>query len=245
MINSVLLGLEIVIVIFGAYKVFRFIKAYKEFNPDFPVEDRIEAMVTSQVKNRILTTFLTRDLLIIFYIFSKSKINQLENERTYTVHKKVCYGGLVFGIIFALVLEGVGITFLLHSWSLIAAWVHIVLSAYMIVFFIADYRGLKRGPIILTHDKLRIRMGLRIKTDISLTNIESIQNGKLHYEEDKKKKDTRDLNLIGFEIPDFEILLKDPMYIRDGFGRNLLTKKIYLSIDEKETFLDQFNRLNT
>jgi hypothetical protein len=127
----------------------------------------------------------------------------------------------------------------------IAAWIHIVLSVYMIVFFIADYKGLKKGPIIFTPENLRIRMGLRMRTDLFIKNIESIQNGKINYEKDKKKKGTWDLNLIGFENPDFEITLKVPVIIRDGFGRNLLTKKIYLSIDKKEAFLGEFNRRKT
>lgn len=239
------IGLEVLIVCIGIWRITRFIKAYKSTNRALPVEERIEAMVSSQIKNKILAAFLKRDILIIYYLFSKSAVKGAEGEKVYTLHKKVGYGGIVFGLIFVLILEGVGISYLLHHWSTIVAWIHIILSVYMIAFFIGDYKGLKRTPIVLSGDHLHFRVGLRLNAIIPLSSIETIQNGKLHFEQDKKRKDIWNLTLFGFDDPDFEIAFKEPIIIRDGFGRDLPIRKIYLTLDEKDAFLSQFNHWKT
>jgi hypothetical protein len=151
------------------------------------------------------------------------------------------YGGMVFGFIFVLVLEGVGVSYFLHNWSKVITWIHLAMSIYMIAFLISDFKAIKRNPILFSEEKLYIKLGLRMKCDIDLDNIESIGNGKMHFEVDKKRKDVWNATLLDFEEPDFEIILKEPILIRDGIGRDILTKKIYLSIDEKEKFLAQFS----
>jgi hypothetical protein len=235
------IGLEILVICFGCWRVYRFVKAYRQTERNLPIEYRIEAMVTNQIRNKYLATFLTRDLLIIYYLFSKSKARKAEKGMYFSLHKKMGYGGMVFGFIFVLVLEGVGVSYFLHNWSKVIAWIHLAMSIYMIAFLISDFKAIKRNPILFSEEKLYIKLGLRMKCDIDLDNIESIGNGKMHFEVDKKRKDVWNATLLDFEEPDFEIILKEPILIRDGIGRDILTKKIYLSIDEKEKFLAQFS----
>ncbi len=231
------IGLEILLVCVGVWRISCFVKAYRKSDSNLPAEVRIEEMVNSQIKNKLAAAFLKRDLLIIYFLFSKSKKGPLEN--VYTLHQKNGYGGIVFGLIFVLVLEGVGISYLLHIWSMTAVWIHLALSVYTIAFFISDYKAIKRNPVVLLDDMLQIRMGMRGKMDISLGNIECIQNGKMNYENDKKRKDVWNLILFGFDEPDFEITFNRPIIMRDGFGRDIKIIKIYLSLDEKERFYSQ------
>lgn len=240
--REVWIAMEVILICIGVWRVYRFVRAYKIMDPGLPIDERIARMVSSQLKNKLVSAFLTRDLLMIYYLFSKSTIQKPERGTVYTLHKKVGYGGIVFGLIFVLILEGVGISYLLHHWNTIVAWIHVILSVYMIAFFIGDYKGLKRNPVIVTPDSLHFRVGLRMNTVIPLSAIELIQSGKNHFEQDKKRKDVWNLVLFGFDDPDFEIAFKEPVMIRDGFGRDLAIKKIYLSVDEKEAFLSELTR---
>lgn len=240
---GVWVGLETLIVCLGVWRVFQFIKAYKNTEQSLPTEEKIESMVNSQIKNKVLAAFLTRDFLTIYYLFSLSSKREMEQGTVFTLHKKVGYGGIVFGFLFVLVLEAVGVSYFLHSWSTVIAWVHLALSAYLIIFLISDYKAIKRNPVLLSHEILHIRLGLRSKAQIYLHNIESIQAGKVNFENDKKKKDVWNLTLFGFENPDFEITLKEPLLLRDGIGRDCLIRKIFLTVDEKEEFLTQVKLL--
>lgn len=233
--------LEILLVCFGIWRISHFVKAYRLTERGLPVEDRIEEMVFSQLKNKVLATFVTRDLLIIYYLFLKTKERNLDN--AYTLHKKMGYGGMVFGFIFVLLLEGIGVSYFLHSWNKVLAWTHLVLSLYMMGFLIGDYKAIIRNPILLSQEKIQFRFGLRMKVDIPMKEIACIQSGKVNYVTDKKRKDVWVATLLEFEGPDVEIVLKAPIMIKDGIGREHLTSKIYLSLDEKDKFMQHVNTL--
>ncbi|MFF2448229.1 hypothetical protein ACFVSW_14110 [Neobacillus sp. NPDC058068] len=240
---GVWISLEILVVCLAVWQVFKFIKAYKSTEQSLPTEEKVEAMVNSQIKNKVLAAFLTRDLLTIYYLFSTSNQREPEQGTAYTLHKKIGYGGIVFGFLFVLVLEAVGVSYFLHSWNTVIAWIHLALSVYLIIFLISDYKAIKRNPVLLLPGKVHIRLGLRLKAQIYLHNIESIQAGKVNFEKDKKKKDVWNLTLFGFEDPDYEISLKEPLLLRDGLGRDCLVRKMYLTLDEKEEFLTQIKLL--
>ncbi|WHY87203.1 hypothetical protein QNH39_04915 [Neobacillus novalis] len=240
---GVWISLETLIVCLGVWRVIQFIKAYKNTEQSLPTVEKIEAMVNSQIKNKVLAAFLTRDFLTIYYLFSPSNKREPEQGTAFTLHKKIGYGGIMFGFLFVLVLEAGGVSYFLHSWSTVIAWIHLALSLYLIIFLISDYKAIKRNPVLLSPEKLHIRLGLRLKAQIYLHNIDSIKAGKINFEKDKKKKDVWNLTLFGFEDPDFEITLKEPLLLRDGVGRDCLIIKIYLTLDEKEEFLAQVKLL--
>ncbi|WP_413299564.1 hypothetical protein AA0X95_16175 [Bacillus sp. 1P10SD] len=237
------IGLEVLLVCFGLWRVSRFVKGYRMTDRGIPIEDRIEEMVVNQVKNKILATFVTRDLLMIYYLFAKSKKRNIEMKDAYSLHKNVGYGGMVFAFIFVLLLEGVGVSYFLHSWSKVAAWIHLVLSLYMIGFLIGDFKAIIRNPVRLSQETIYFRFGLRMKVKILLSNIEGIQSGRINYENDKKRKDVWVATLLEFENPDIEIAFKEPIMIKDGIGREHITRKIYLSLDEKDEFMRNVNTL--
>ncbi|MDQ1146006.1 hypothetical protein QE429_002833 [Bacillus sp. SORGH_AS 510] len=235
--------LEVLLVCLGIWRLSRFVKAYKNTEKDILVEERIEKMVLSQVNNKVLATFVTRDLLMVYYLFSKTKKRNLDSINVFTLHKKMGYGGMVFGFIFVLLLEGIGVSYFLHNWSRLAAWIHLVLSLYMIAFLIGDYKAIIRNPVLLYQDKIHLRFGLRMKLEIFIRNIERIQSGKINYEIDKKRKDVWVATLLEFEGPNIEIALKEPVLIKDGIGRKHWTRKIYLSLDEDDVFMRQVNTI--
>jgi hypothetical protein len=223
---------------FAIWKISKFIKAYKNTPQHLSTHTRIEMMVYDQMKNPFLAATVRRDLLIYYYLFSKKRL--IDTADTYTLHKKTGYGGLVFGFMFVMVLEGIGVSFFLHNWNPLIAWIHLVFSVYMIIFLISDYKAIKQNPVYLSQTKVHIRLGFREDLEIDLNNIELINNGKLHFEEDKKNKDVLNATLLGFEEPDFEIVLKDGVPVIDGLGRRRSIKKIYISLDEKDEFMSQF-----
>jgi hypothetical protein len=224
---------------FAFWRISKFIKAYKKTPQNLSIHARIEMMVYDQIKNPFLAATVRRDLLIYYYLFTKTKI--IDTVDAFTLHKKTGYGGMVFGFIFVMVLEGIGVSFFLHNWNPLIAWIHLIFSVYMIIFLISDYKAIKQNPVSLTQTKLHIRLGFREDIELDLRNIESITNGKLHFEEDKKKKDVLNATLLGFEEPDFEIVIEEPVTAIDGLGRKRAIKKIYISLDEKDKFLSQFN----
>jgi hypothetical protein len=239
---ELLIVIEVILISFGSLRIYQFVRSYKQVDQTLCFEDKVAAIIKSQIKSKILSTIVIREINMYYYLFAKYPLNNREKNRNYSYHEKIGYGGILGAFIFVLVAEGVGVSLLLHKWNQTIAIIHLILSVYMIIFMVADFKAIKRNPIQLEDEKLSIKFGLRMKAEIMLDNIEAIQSGKLNYDTEKSKKDVLDLSLLGlFEAPDFEIILAEPVMVKDFIGRETWIKKIFLSIDDKDRFYKQYN----
>ncbi|WP_409304251.1 hypothetical protein [Peribacillus sp. SCS-155] len=237
-----LLILEGILIFFAGWRILRFINHYRQTDKTKDFGDRLAYAVKQEIKNRILSTLIIREIMMYHILFLKDK--QTGNENAYSYHKKIGYGGILGAFIFVLALEGTGVSMLLHNWNTPIAIIHLVLSIYMIVYLIADYKAIKKNPVQLDDERIIINFGLRLKANVMLQNIAAIRSGKLHYENDKRRRDILDLTLLGlFDPPDFEIVLEEPVIVTDFLGRETPVTKIYLSIDDSIRFLNEVNSL--
>ncbi|MFD1737099.1 hypothetical protein ACFSCX_11105 [Bacillus salitolerans] len=154
--------LELVIVSIGLYRIITFVKKYKALPSNMKVDDKLREVVHRQFKNKIIATIIAREILVIYYLFTKAdKQSNNRNVEEFTIYKDTGYTGLLIALVSALVLEGVGLSFLLHHWNAIVAWIHILLSLYGIAFLIGDYKAIKRNPFLLNESQLIMQLGLR------------------------------------------------------------------------------------
>ncbi|KAA0548782.1 hypothetical protein FZW96_06900 [Bacillus sp. BGMRC 2118] len=239
-----LIFVEILIVSFGLYRVVNIIREYKNQDASLTFHDKIEKVIAAKIKKKFLRSMVTREILIFFYLFSKTRQTDSTSEHTFTFHKDSSYVAFQIAILSALVLEGVGFSFLLHNWKPWVAWLHTILSVYAIIFLISDIKAVMRNPLKLQDNKIMIRLGFRYKLDIPIANIKTIQDGKINYEHDKKKKDRYTVALLELEEPHFEIILHEPLVIVDSLGRKREILHIFLSIDNKDRFYRELRMSN-
>lgn len=76
-------------------------------------------------------------------------------------HCKSGYGAIVFALMVVTLAEAVPIHILVTRWSPGVAWGLTVLSAYGMLWFLADWRAARLRPHLLDADELQIRAGLR------------------------------------------------------------------------------------
>jgi hypothetical protein len=155
--------------------------------------------------------------------------------RVFTYHKQTGYIGFIWAMVAVMMLETVGVSYLLYNWSPILHWIHLILSISVIVFLIADLRAVIKNPIMIKNNELSLKIGVRPKVTISTKNINEIKSGTL-YQEDRKNKEVLDLSLFSFEDPTFEIVLDQPIVDKAMFGKRKNITRIFFSVDDKTTF---------
>lgn len=119
----------------------------------------------------------------------------------FTYHKQSRYVGFIWAMIGVMALESVGVSIFLSKWSPILHWIHLTLSILVAVFLIVDLKVVVKHSILLSHNHLSLKIGIRPKVVIALENIKELRNGSLYYEENRRKKDVLDLSLLGFDAP--------------------------------------------
>ncbi len=158
------------------------------------------------------------------------------NELFFTYHKKSGYVGFIWAMVFVMVLETVGVSYLLYKWSPILHWLHLILSISVLLFLLLDLKAVTKNPIKVTNNELSLKIGVRPEIKVNLNDIKEIRNGNLYYENDRKNKEVLDLSLLSLDEPTFELVLETAIVNKPVIGKSSLINRIFFSVDDKEEF---------
>jgi hypothetical protein len=163
-------------------------------------------------------------------------VHDSNKELFFTYHKKSGYVGFIWAMVFVMVIETVGVSYLLYKLSPILHWLHLVLSISVLLFLLLDLRAVTKNPIKIKDNELFLKIGVRPGVKVNLNDIKEIRNGNLHYENEKKNKEVLDLSLLGLDEPTFELVLETAIVNKPVIGKSSSINRIFLSIDDKEEF---------
>ena len=161
---------------------------------------------------------------------------EVNQEVFFTYHKKSGYVGFFWAMVVVMVIETVGVSFLLYKWSPILLWIHLILSVSVLLFLLVDLRAVSKNPILVKNNEFLLKIGVRPGVTLNIDDIKEIRNGNLHYEDDKKKKEVLDLSLLGLDEPTFELVLNTLISIKPLYGKSRSINRIFFRVDEKEEF---------
>lgn len=183
------------------------------------------------------------ELAMIHYAFFDWKSNPIsENEFSY--HKKNGTISLLAGVLMIIVIETIGVHFLLAKWSGTVAWILTILSLYTFIMLFAHLKAITRRPHKLHSDSLELKLGLFGTTVIPFQNIEKIDfTDKIS---DEIKKSACQFTALGdMESFNTVIELKDKVECEFIYGIKRKYKILLFNIDDKEQFKRKFKKLCT
>lgn len=116
---------------------------------------------------------LCSEMLMFYYAFGTWKKQPRTEGNTFTLYKRPSFITFQIMIIHAIVIETLGLHWLLHNTSMTLSIVLLILN-YSIVFFIGDIQALRLNPLRVEDDRIYISFGLAKRMEISFKNIEEI-----------------------------------------------------------------------
>ncbi|WP_299944436.1 hypothetical protein [uncultured Microbulbifer sp.] len=195
-------------------------------NPELAISQPIKRMWGDTLVARLLT-FEAR--MWVYALFSSGiTISHFHGEKQFSYHKKDGAQSTLKGFIILIALELPFVHVLLHFiWTPFAACIVTALTAFGLIFFIAEYKAVSRRPISLTRDSLVIRYGIYEPRKIPLSNICSIAKCYCFI---PRSRFVKRYNYSG--TPNIVIQLVQPQ------GD---VKRIYLGVDSPELFMKTVN----
>lgn len=148
----------------------------------------------------------------------------------FTYHKDNGYYALLGVILFALVVETAVFHLLLMQWSNVAAWILSGLSIYSLFFVLGDLNAIRKRPIYLKDGRLHIRIGLRWRVAIPVSEIESIELRT----PDKEKESFANFILAG--EANTVINFKSEIKAQGLYGLKKRFTRLGLYLDQKQEF---------
>jgi hypothetical protein len=227
---------ELLLVSYGAIKISRVVKAYKNISltePDFI--ERFHKALNKVFGKSIAVSIAASEIAMIYYSLSvwKTKPEASGKSSYFTYHRKSSYIQLWAVILFVLILETFAIHALVSDWNVVLSRIFLGLSIYTLLFLVADIRAAIKRPIIITTSKLYLRTGIRWRAIVSLHNIESIQNYK------DKLNDRTIINAALSPETNLLITFKNPVTFQGIYGISKRTKMVSLFVDD----IDKFKQL--
>ena len=214
---------------------------YKTINgAEKKLNDRIDYLTAFQdsgikaFQNELFGKVFGAELAMVHYAFFNWKLKPYgDNEFSY--HKKNGTVSLLAGILMIIVIETIGVHFLLAKWSTTTAWILTIISIYTFIMLFAHLKAIKRRPHKLYSDSLELKLGLFGTTKIPYQKIERIEfASKISNAE---KSNSCQLTALG-DMESFNtiIYLKDQIGCEFIYGIKRKHKTLLICIDDKENF---------
>ncbi|GGD27337.1 hypothetical protein [Pontibacillus salipaludis] len=206
------------------------------------IENAFAGMAGKVKSTQKVLGFLITDLSAFYYTFAgkRENIHRYTNATVFSYHKKSDYQGIFIMLVHALLIEIIGLHFIVMQWSHIAAWIVTILDIYALLFVIADYQAMRKSPIVLDQKGIHIQKGLRFFTYIPYQTVRHIEKATVTAKEYQKDKKSVAVTLPSFEAqpPQWTIHLEEPVDAHLVFGLTKKVDRIYLTVDDPGYFIE-------
>lgn len=238
------IALEAAIVIFEISLIISFIRYMPKIRNAvrksvFPAVFSFPQAVDKYVqKNPIIHVICSEALMFYYLLVSWKK----KPRNGITIYKSSNYIAFQIMLIHAIVIETIGVHWMLHIIGLnpIVLAVMLILNIYGIFFIIADIQTLRLNPIYINNDAVYISQGLMKRAEIRFDNIEKIITAQ-EVLQSKLAKNTLQFVAKDFEkvFPDVIIKLNKPIKATLTMGLQKEYSQVAIRTDSPAEFLQK------
>ncbi|MGE6831671.1 beta-carotene 15,15'-monooxygenase [Priestia megaterium] len=210
-------GIEGVLILFELSLLFMLVKNVPPIlrrikSSSLPLLFSFSQAVNEKFPKQTFIHILCSEMLMFYYAFGTWKKQPSTEGNTFTLYKRSSFITFQIMIIHAIVIETLGLHWLLHNTSIILSVVLLILNIYSIVFFLGDIQALRLNPLRVDDDHLYISFGLAKRMELPFRDIAEIVED-ANILEQKIPNTTIEFIARDFETvyPDLLLILKSPI----------------------------------
>lgn len=226
---------ELTVIGFIIYQVRKTFKAYRseksrEKRQDF-VETVLEAANNIHGPGILANVLATEVSMFHYAVVGWNPQKEAPKGPKFTYHKDNAYLAFAGVAVFAVIAETAILHLLLMQWSAVAAWILTGLSIYSLFFVFGDLNAVKKRPIYLDENALKVRIGFRWRVSIPFEAIESVELRTPN----KEQEEFANFILVG--EANLVIKLREKVTALGLYGLKKEFTKLALHIDDKQGFI--------
>ncbi|WP_459988845.1 beta-carotene 15,15'-monooxygenase [Priestia megaterium] len=235
-------GIEGVLILFELSLLFMLVKNVSPIlrrikSSSLPLLFSFSRAVNEKFPNQTFIHILCSEMLMFYYAFGTWKKQSSNEGNKFTLYKRSSFITFQIMIIHAIVIETLGLHWLLHNTSMTLSIVLLILNIYSIVFFIGDIQALRLNPLRVDDNHLYISIGLAKRMEIPFRDIAEIVED-AHILEQKIPSTTIEFIARDFETvhPDLLLTLKSPIEATLFMGIKKKYKRVAIRVDDPHAF---------
>ena len=230
---SVLVELGVVVYAISKFKKIR--QEYRRLQTELPdVAYHVQQSIIAVLGNRFTIRLLACELTVLrFGLFGWINSASIPpGVKRFTTHRQSGYMALFGVLLFVMLMELVAIHLLLMQYSAKAAIIVSALSAYGMLFLLADMVAISKTPVLILEKQLLLRTGMRWRVHTCLENIEKVT--KLNYDYEPAENCFK--GAIIKSSANLYLRFKQPVTVSRLYRSPIIVNSIVLSIDEPDAF---------
>jgi hypothetical protein len=196
--------------------------------------ERIRDVIAGALPYPGAVDVVTYEVALLYYAVFGWRARPEAGEHVFTYHRKSGYGGIVFALLVATLVESVAVHLLVAPHSAQAAWLLTALSTYGVLWLMGDYQAVRLRSIAVTDDALRLRTGLRWTVALPWDAISAIVPAR---GATPAKGTAGWLRMAPMGAPNLIVELNRPVAVSGPYGITRRVQRIGLSVDEAARFL--------
>jgi hypothetical protein len=201
--------------------------------------ERIREAAIAALPYRAAAEIIAYELSLMYYALLGWRARPSVDGGTFGYHVKSGYGGIVFALAAATVVEGSAVHLLVHGSSALAAWILSGISAYGLLWLLGDYQAVRLRPMVAGDDALRLRVGLRWSATVPWSVIAALKDaGRAPLP--KRAPGWLRMTVIG--QPKLVLELRRPVEARGPYGITRRVERIGLTVDDAVRFRAEVER---
>lgn len=171
----VLVVAEGAVLVMTALRIKTITRTYRQLRVEVDSETALRNSLAVVFGNRAAGAVLG-ELLTLYYALLgwRLKSDIPVEAHPLTTHRQSGQLALTVGLLVVGIIEGVGVHLLLTRWNPTVAFWITALSAYGMLFFVADLMATVKRPSYLTQNQLVLRLGIRWKAHIARSSIADV-----------------------------------------------------------------------
>ncbi|WP_371399894.1 beta-carotene 15,15'-monooxygenase [Priestia megaterium] len=194
-------------------------------------------VINEKFPKKPIIQIICSEMMMFYYAFGTWKKQPNSETNTFTIYKRSSLITFQIMIIHAVVIETLGIHWLLHNKSIILSFILLILNIYSIIFFLGDIQALRFNPLRVEHDRIYLSLGLAKRMEIQLKDIkELIEDTQIL--EQKISKTTIEFIARDFEKvhPDIILKLNSPVEATLFMGIKRKYEQVAIRVDNPNDF---------
>ncbi|MDW4508851.1 beta-carotene 15,15'-monooxygenase [Priestia megaterium] len=235
-------GIEGLLILFELSLLFMLVKNVPPIlrrikSSSLPLLFSFSRAVNEKFSKQTFIHILCSEMLMFYYAFGTWKKQPNTEGNTFTLYKRSSFITFQIMIIHAIVIETLGLHWLLHNTSIILSVVLLILNIYSIVFFLGDIQALRLNPLRVEDDRIYISFGLAKRMEISFKDIEEIAED-AHILQQKIPNTTIEFIARDFAkvYPDLLLTLKSPIEATLFMGIKKKYQQVAIRVDDPHAF---------
>lgn len=241
MLPAVAGAAELALLLFVGFRLVRRAGKVRDETGD-DLYDRLRRRLADALPSPLLAGVLAYEATLFAYALRLPRFlrrnadprEEREEQGRWTYHRTSGYGAILAALLMAGVGELIaGHLLLMRFFGPTAAWVHLALSGYGLLWLLGDYRATRARPHEMTADALALRCGLRGQARVPWSLVRSVEAFDWR---DETPEGCEHASLTVFGRPDFLVELREPVEVVGFYGRTRRARTLGIGVDDAASF---------